>query len=1222
MNTSLKNLKSLRTKLHSGKMSILVGSGFSKNASEKFPNWTELLQDLVIELYPREFEPIFSIKSKTKREFQTREKVNLLISEVGYLDLVSKYIEKKGFEESICTYIEDNVPLLERNENQTLYIEHKGEREALDETSLEIHRNLVNLKWNNIYTTNYDQLLDFCADEHANTKLQQEIEVIAKKMFDKKDRVKDIQNEVDSKANNQTDPFNTHKFSPIDGTIDISILKIEQNRLIAEIKRHEIQIHEKESQKHLLKKVITDESELALKHQNNIIKLHGSLRTAKQRSKSEFGFSGDPFAHYIISKEHYQSYEDKHSAFMHLMRISLLQESFCLIGFSGDDPNFKAWLSWVKSILSRKAIKELKVYFIDLGDGTKITKDKKLFFDNNSIGIISLRSTEVLQELGLEGSNNTNNLLLTEFINFLNDNKNTTSKDYDTSLTNRYKTTWNKIENWEGKKVYDLERLKDLEEIKANDAIFPITETTKQILESISFTLSNSIDKFYLETRDARWYRLFAHAVEDLRIPSSLVQDEFSGIDLDFDEPNLKRVTQFDEVFSGNIHHLNSENHFLKLMSIAYSYDFDCLYNFVCNQEVQAEYPIAASSILALFSPENAFNFLLNFETTQCHLSKKLLIKKLLYAYYRQYTYTINNDLETEINKIEKNGIFSVFEEIEKIAKEYISKREKPQLIGANRHGVSTTITLTNRPTNLGSVHYVYSLFKIGLQQNTLGTYLIPDEDWYKIHIGGFEEYPIPYLFYSLQCNDEKILKRISQDYAYNLNIKDCLANIVKNLLIQSNLQSEKVTNKLKSNLLIFCTEILISIPPEEWQDFFFQHLESNINYFNRKSKIISEFLELLLRSLLYTTKKQHLIKTLEMLLLDDSLEMTLKITYGVTSNKNVLLNAHAQTKVLKQSINSLISNIENNFENNLFLLGNLRDLLTKNQLKKIREKIEKIDIKQFKYVKILRTIALFGPSETLKKGILNSRKLWYSGIEGNTYAPDEFISLSLFKLRNKNLIDWKKNELITIYHKLIPELEKITEYLRKRESSMWGISGIKELLHEMHRFLLMETKDLNSIDTYSETVTKVKYAYFQLRGYDNISQAIYSEDESIVSNSLREMDSLVYFSGFEQYLNEINLIINRIILEAGSKSRVEQCLFYIGVWLRRDKLYNIESLHTPILTMLKKFSQKEDFEDYDLPFIYQEMISIAQEMQVIGKEMNVINFWLNKKEKKTFNNL
>ena len=40
------------------------------------------------------------------------------------------------------------------------------------------------------------------------------------------------------------------------------------------------------------------------------------------------------------------------------MKIALLKGSFCLIGFSCDDPNFLMWMNWVKDVLDKNPEKK------------------------------------------------------------------------------------------------------------------------------------------------------------------------------------------------------------------------------------------------------------------------------------------------------------------------------------------------------------------------------------------------------------------------------------------------------------------------------------------------------------------------------------------------------------------------------------------------------------------------------------------------------------------------------------------------------------------------------------------------------------------------------------------------------------------------------------------------------------------------------------------------
>jgi len=77
-----------------------------------------------------------------------------------------------------------------------------------------------------------------------------------------------------------------------------------------------------------------------------IVKLHGS-------------FPGhEPF---IFTEEEYRTYPVRFSPFVNLVQQSMLETIFCLVGFSGDDPNFLHWSGWVRDNLGSGA---LKIYLI------------------------------------------------------------------------------------------------------------------------------------------------------------------------------------------------------------------------------------------------------------------------------------------------------------------------------------------------------------------------------------------------------------------------------------------------------------------------------------------------------------------------------------------------------------------------------------------------------------------------------------------------------------------------------------------------------------------------------------------------------------------------------------------------------------------------------------------------------------------------------------------
>lgn len=76
-------------------------------------------------------------------------------------------------------------------------------------------------------------------------------------------------------------------------------------------------------------------------NRRRIVKLHGSFPSHR------------PF---IFTEEDYRRYPEDFAPFVNLVRQSLIENVFCLIGFSGDDPNFLHWIGWVRDMLDQHAL--------------------------------------------------------------------------------------------------------------------------------------------------------------------------------------------------------------------------------------------------------------------------------------------------------------------------------------------------------------------------------------------------------------------------------------------------------------------------------------------------------------------------------------------------------------------------------------------------------------------------------------------------------------------------------------------------------------------------------------------------------------------------------------------------------------------------------------------------------------------------------------------------
>ena len=214
----------------------MVGSGFSRNAqkprfdSPSMPLWTKIAKELYSHLYPEKADSVIPSVDNVLRlaqEYQTA---------FGQSDLYSL----------LDRLIQDNNFL-------------PGE----------IHLRLLRLPWRDVFTTNWDTLL-----ERASKKIPER-------------------------------PYH----------------------------------------------VVQSMAQLPLVSQPRIIKLHGSF-------PSQFPL--------VLTEEQYRNYPREFAPFVNTVQQAMMETIFCLIGFSGTDPNFLNWSGWVRDNLGEAAPKIYLAGWLDL----------------------------------------------------------------------------------------------------------------------------------------------------------------------------------------------------------------------------------------------------------------------------------------------------------------------------------------------------------------------------------------------------------------------------------------------------------------------------------------------------------------------------------------------------------------------------------------------------------------------------------------------------------------------------------------------------------------------------------------------------------------------------------------------------------------------------------------------------------------------------------------
>jgi hypothetical protein len=110
-------------------------------------------------------------------------------------------------------------------------------------------------------------------------------------------------------------------------------------------------------------------ADLAHAKSPRVVKLHGSIGTSE---------------HFIVAEEDYRTYPVRFAAFVNLARQVFIENELCLLGFSGDDPNFLQWAGWVRDHLGGSA---RRIYLVDV---LELTLAKRKFLEARNVAPIDL----------------------------------------------------------------------------------------------------------------------------------------------------------------------------------------------------------------------------------------------------------------------------------------------------------------------------------------------------------------------------------------------------------------------------------------------------------------------------------------------------------------------------------------------------------------------------------------------------------------------------------------------------------------------------------------------------------------------------------------------------------------------------------------------------------------------------------------------------------------
>lgn len=1206
MDNNKNYIRKIGSDIHS--MSFIIGAGFSKNISDKYLTWGELLQDMIHEMYAKE------MRSEYMNEWE-------IINKYGYLGIASEYIRRKGYHEAIDVYIEQRTPVLIDNGNGTY--DMKLGNAMVKNVDVSLHRTLLGMKVKNVYTFNYDNALDVYRDLTYTSERAREIRQSDSnlKLIDElQSKVASLKSDLESLKDYSSDEY---KISDLKEDLDKRYEVIVSNPVAQRV--YGFQDCKRKTKKEILDEVYNatslyrqqilesviqwnthkQDAYFVVKKsgditigdaRRNIFKLHGSLRKIDNTDEHiDYGFDYDNHTQYIIAQEDYDSYNQKHEAFVDLMRISLLKDAYCIIGFSCDDPNFLLWINWVKDIVDREAAANKEEnfwnkYFINV-DNEELDPDKKLLLHNHYIRVVDLykvyptasdRKERLLAFFDDINKMQTAKSITNDFWEHFDFNSNNSLQEKNTVVYDKKKIdkVWNLTKDnpfsflskpFEYYRFYFLERIRNVIKARLMD-------------ESIckSFLMAANQDNLpldvVLDDDEVAYISDFVSSVADISLRDNYKQliDEGKLLDNEWEADESDNTDQ--SVLN-------------QITQSLFNFDFEKCYKLIKHWTPQSQYYqtirfVIQVSLRRKVKVEELENILTVHESHKYNNDQEYMVALELPLGLHEYFWgdkNFNAKSEAIQSKIEEivsknKDVMRLSDYFTRLQKE-LRKEEKVKPLG--RSGRTMTFGSSDSVT-LGAIRILQVFVKMGFITRNMFARWVSNESLFLIVERIYALYPYPCLYFASLCTNKDFSKRVAQLYCFSSLEK--IQNVLPDLLVKilKACHSEKLSEESKNVLYIYATSFIKRVHPRYWRKEFMT-LYKKQNLGNRNER---EFYETK-----YSFAQQAVAYMDDASFSHEIIDSILDKGADITHNDNVLLIAATKNikELSKEQIRKvyfLMNNTKN--EPQVFILFNMRNFIPK---RKFYDWLEHLDKKLLKTPSLILAVCHVARQckrfENLALSLLEeSDYLWSTGIN----EQDGHIVVSGTQAIDVDTFDRDIRIIGDAEIKAFNLIKTELALLEKAQQSRFYEDCFQDWSTEVYSMKLFLVRHYNSFEDSKEVdelIKKCEHLYFRISGQNSLQEKLIHQESYKVEEGITELMKGVRTYGISHFLLEYEIIANLIMQHC--TQALDMCIRHFSwavTYKKYQKFFVSHNFQTTVLLILrvyKPYFMGKEMEEWDL---------------------------------------
>lgn len=944
-----------------------------------------------------------------------------------------------------------------------------------------------------------------------------------------------------------------------------------------------------------------------------IIKIHGSLREEQNDSS---GFDGCNDTSYIITQEDYDSYGEKHSAFKTILNTEMLQGVFCLIGFSGTDPNFRNCIDWLLKILGPQDDKQIKFYLVDLSE-----KEAEPYFKNyylhNRIKVVRLRDQRIMDQLGFTITNSvsvnendkeyvtnnnvcfSNKALLEAFLNYLRE-------AHPISADNHNVLTYDKALSESKCAVFDYRKLweKGLGFLRKEEELTQLAQEIKDARKVVRFCkviypqehlVQRLMTKEPLTTGKAF---LFALAVKDIgQIPSYYVNYHKEDEELN-KQPIWIQLIEREKTLHGSIGLLSEVGEdwavYEKIQRHLFNLDFSKSKELICNWNAKNCWLQNKAMCMAIYDDLMNYAQTILDETIEKEKNPSEQLYEVILANFISRRWP--QPYSTE--KFWRYGLDGQGDMLNHMMSSLRNKKQKPQ----RRGWIGSTWNIgSNHEDYVKSLRVLQFIIDFGIYVSLPGFIMFDVANWYIVFRNLYEYFPYPCFFYSIQYNERVVQRRIGEDYAYNIKLQKFNEDILVKSL--NAIGKDEVPMPFKNGILNVTATMYIAVDEELW---FEQFKDSVFEAFLQRLQDIEDSDELVFNvkfALGSIRNPDNIYWAFQQLISRYSMND------GVVSDiiVNNLLIQKIKEKV-KINNTLLFPNVLD--RNTLLLLDTLNNegLLSDELISSICEVIHKTDIQDIPHDRVM-LFQLFNlvknDKESIEKvkGCFLSMNIWHCGfLSDNELGWTEPMYIRLNLLYDK--ITWTDDE----FEKIKENLIKNVSLYDKAHKSLHEDSFMKSIqvryLSDMIKFIDgLKAERQKSLLPIREVVEKL---FLDRTQYADNIDLMMSEQPADVDRAMENIYEGIIHNGIERYQEDVDFLIDRAIMKVPvALTRNLRCIKFIS-----EKIVSFgyaKKLHK----LLAVYKDPESWALLDLRFAFIYLHSIAKALKRNGEEDEVIDFWI-----------